>query len=77
MVATGRLWTADRSGTRNPDDPGDPLELFEAHWQDPKPEAAHCEHLMQQAAAAVENALAEQVQQIAHLYGDPLDKAAS
>ena len=59
------------------DDPADPLELFEAHWQDPRPATAHCQHLMQQAAAAVEDALAEQVQQIAQLYGDPLDKAAS
>lgn len=59
------------------DDPADPLELFEAHWQDPRPDAAHCERLMQQAAAAIEDALAESFRQTALLYGGQLDKAAS
>lgn len=59
------------------DDPADPLELFEAHWQDPRPAAAHCERLMQQAAAAVEDALAEPFRQTARLYSGEKDKAAS
>ncbi len=58
-------------------DPTDPLAVFEAHWEDPRPDPWRCEPLMQQAAAAVEEELARLLRESARLYGGQFDKTAS